>query len=140
MKPGVSIREARRQSGMTQWMLCKAARISRQTLSRIEHGAHVTDAARLRVCAALKVNPVDVAAPAPGDGRRVRLPASKALNGSPVSAWRIARVTAGLTLTEVAAATGLSVSHLSALERGIVGLSPETAARLSKALPLKGTI
>jgi transcriptional regulator with XRE-family HTH domain len=47
---------------------------------------------------------------------------------------RLARIKAGLNLLTVADRAGISKSHLSNVERGITGVSPETLASIAKAI------
>lgn len=69
--------------------------------------------------------------PAPDDGRHAAVAASVALLGARIRQLRKER---GLTLVQLAAATGLSHSFISQVERGLASLSMSSLFRVAQAL------
>ncbi|MFC9838887.1 helix-turn-helix domain-containing protein [Rhodococcus sp. NPDC127530] len=114
----VSLREARRTAGISQMEAARVARIGADTIRRWEQGETSPQVDLLaKVVEALGVEIADV----------VHIPADERYPGD----WR---VLLGLTQPQLGAKAGVATQIVSSVERGVISLSGNVAAKLSDAL------
>ncbi|MFD9664361.1 helix-turn-helix domain-containing protein [Rhodococcus sp. NPDC059968] len=114
----VSLREARRTAGISQMEAARVARIGADTIRRWEQGETSPQVDLLaKVVEALGVEIADV----------VYIPADERYPGD----WR---VLLGLTQPQLGAKAGVATQIVSSVERGVISLSGNVAAKLSDAL------
>lgn len=123
---GAALRGYRKLRGLTMEQVSKASGVSASHLGKIERGEmNATLGTLERIMASIKV---DLAMLREGDrawrsdtgGRRERVGA----------ALRYFRSSHGLTMEQLAEASGVSVSHMSKIERGELNATLETLSRL----------
>lgn len=108
---GSEIRDARREKGMSQARLKSRARVTRETIYRLEKGRMATPDVLARVCDELQID---------RDRFDLKVPETDGLANHPeLTLLRDRRRAVGLTLAECAAAASVSVATLSRFERGI---------------------
>lgn len=115
-----ALRQARRDAGFSQTEAARVARVGADTIRRWEQGESSPQVDLLaKVVEALGVEIADV----------VHVPEGERYPGD----WRVLR---GLTQPQLGAKAGVATQIVSSVERGVISLSDNAAAKLSAALEI----